>query len=635
MIAGTAGHVDHGKTSLVRALTGIETDRLKEEKARGITIEPGFAHWARPGGKTISFVDMPGHERFLPAMLAGASAIDFLLLVVAADDGVMPQTVEHVAVARFLGIARGAVALTKIDLADAAARLRAGAGIAALLAGTAFAASPVFPLSAATGEGIAALAAHLDAALADDVPAIGQGLFRMSVDRAFSVPGAGTVVTGTARAGRIAVGDRVAVLPAGGGFRVRGLRVAGKAAPVAAAGERVAVNLADVGLDGVSRGDTLADPASAPAVTRFDAVVEGLAPDWPPPRGATGLRLHAGTAETGLRLQVLGRSPSGAAFVHAVADGPVALLAGERFILRHAASRRVIGGGVTLDLSPPSRGRTAPERVRTLAALARAAGPAGQLSAIVDHAPHAVPLARFAAERGLAAADAPALAARAGALPLGEGRDPILIGAGALVTARREALAALARFHEAEPEKPGLAVARLRLLVRPRLERDAFAAVVEDLRRRGDIAAAGAFLRLPGHAPALSPTHEALWRRVRPCIDGGSLLHPPTLADLAATLRERPEAVRGLLKRLARRGDVIEIAPDRFFLAEAVARMAEPVRSFGKEPFTAAMYRDRLGGGRKIAILALEFFDRHGFTIRNGDMRMLNPQRSRLFRLAP
>jgi selenocysteine-specific elongation factor len=632
MIVGVVGHVDHGKTSLVRALTGIETDRLKEERARGITIEPGFAHWRTPGGDAVSFVDMPGHERFIGAMLAGAAAVDAVLLVVAADDGVMPQTVEHLAVARLLGVRRGIVALSKADRVDAAGLARAAAGVTQALARTPLAGLATIPVSSASGQGIDSLAEAL-AALArapGGPPAMARN-FRLSVDRIFSVAGSGTVVAGTVRAGQVAAGDRLLLQPSGRAVRVRGLARAGGSVAQGAAGDRLALNLAGVAVDEVARGDVLAAPEDAAPVAVFDAAVTGLAPGWPPERGAADLRLHLGWRETGARLVPLARLPDGRTLARIVAATPVPLLAGERVVLRNAAGRRVVGGAEALDLAPPPRGRSRPERVAALVAMLPD-DPVRRLRALLEHPPHAVPRAVFAGRLGLPASTLPTIEKEAGATALASVGDPLLVGAGVGLRLRREIVALLDAFHAREPELPGLSPERLRARLGGGLASATLAALLDDMRRRGELAGNPAFAALPGHAPRLSPAHEALWGRLRPRLDGERRLRAPTVAEHATDLRERPEALRGLLKRLARRGDVIEVADDRFFLAAAVAEMADGVRETGGRWFDAAAFRDRLGGGRKMAILALEFFDRRGLTIRDGDRRRLNPQRAGLFR---
>ncbi len=353
MIIGTAGHIDHGKTSLVRALTGVDTDRLKEEKVRGISIELGYAYTPLAGGEVLGFVDVPGHERLVHTMAAGVGGIDFVLLVIAADDGVMPQTREHLAILELLGISRGAVALTKIDGVDEA---RVGAvklQIAALLASTALSDAPLFPLVAtqADDSGVAALRKHLHAAAANWPRRAEDGLFRLAIDRVFTLPGRGTVAAGTVRAGRVQVGDMLAVMPAGREVRVRSIHAQNRDTAAGRAGQRCALNLAGVDKSALARGDWLADPRALAASTRFDVHLHTFA-GGRALANRTPLHIHVGTAHRVAHLVCLEGSElkSGAgARVQLVFDKPMCASAGDAFIARDAQALHTIGGGVVLD----------------------------------------------------------------------------------------------------------------------------------------------------------------------------------------------------------------------------------------------------------------------------------------------
>ncbi|HRO16509.1 MAG TPA: selenocysteine-specific translation elongation factor, partial [Paracoccus sp. (in: a-proteobacteria)] len=338
MIVGTAGHIDHGKTALVRALTGVQTDRLAEEQARGITIELGFAYADLGGGSVTGFVDVPGHERLIHTMLAGAGGIDLALLVVAADDGVMPQTREHLAILDLLGIGRGIVALTKADLADDARRAEVADQIAAALEGTALAGAPVIPVSALTGEGIEALKAALAQAEAETAARATDARFRLTVDRSFTLKGTGTVVTGTVQSGRVAVGDAVIVSPAGIPARVRGIHAQNRPASEGVAGQRCALNLAGerVSREAIHRGDVVLDPALHVPTDRIDASLRVLGSEPRPVSTWFPARLHVGAAEVGARIVPLGDAvaPGGRGLVQLVLDRPIAAAVGDRFILR-------------------------------------------------------------------------------------------------------------------------------------------------------------------------------------------------------------------------------------------------------------------------------------------------------------
>ena len=359
MIIGTAGHIDHGKTSIVRALTGVDTDRLKEEKARGITIDLGFAYQALPGGGVLGFVDVPGHEKLIRNMLAGATGIDHVLFVVAADDGPMPQTREHLAILDLLGVQRGVVALTKADLVSAQRLGQAQDEVRALLAGTALAGADILPVSSRTGQGVDALRGALEAAHAKLTRERAGGHFRLSVDRSFSLAGVGTVVTGTAVAGRVTVGDKLLVSPAGTAVRVRGLHAANREATEGVAGQRLALNLSGVEKQDVMRGDWIvAEPAHAPT-QRIDARLRVLAAESQPLAHWTPLHLHLGAVDVGARIVLLegqAIAPGSQALVQLELEQPIGALHGDRFIVRDQSAQRTIGGGVVLDaFAPPAR----------------------------------------------------------------------------------------------------------------------------------------------------------------------------------------------------------------------------------------------------------------------------------------
>ncbi|MDX1376875.1 MAG: selenocysteine-specific translation elongation factor, partial [Burkholderiales bacterium] len=348
MIVATAGHVDHGKTSLVRALTGVDTDRLPEEKKRGLTIDLGFAYLPLAGAATIGFVDVPGHERFVHNMLSGVAGIDFALLVVAADDGPMPQTREHLAILDLLGVSQGAVALSKIDRVSEARVAEVRAALGTLLAPTGLAGAPIFPLSVVSDTGVGALKAHLEAAARALQPRAREGNFRLAVDRAFTIAGAGLVVTGTVVSGEVAVGDTVRALLAGEAARVRSIHAQNAAAGIGVAGERCALNLA--GIDGkspIERGDWIVAGTLPPAVRRFDARLRVLADEAGALAHWTPVHVHLGAADVTGRVAVLegaGIAPGASGLVQLLLERPIGALGGDGFILRDQSSRRTLAG---------------------------------------------------------------------------------------------------------------------------------------------------------------------------------------------------------------------------------------------------------------------------------------------------
>ena len=626
MIVGTAGHIDHGKTALVKALTGTDADRLAEEKARGITIDLGFAYADLGGGAITGFVDVPGHERLIHTMLAGAGGIDLALLVVAADDGIMPQTREHLAILSLLGVPRALVALTKADLADAGRRADLIAVITETLEGTALAGAEVVPVSALTGEGIAALTQRLIAAEAEITARQTDGPFRMAVDRSFTLSGAGTVVTGTVISGRVAVGDAVTVSPSGLTARVRAIHAQNRPAAQGLAGQRCALNLAGESItkEAIHRGDVIVAPTLHAPTSRIDAMLRVL-PSEPKAIGTWfPARLHSHAAEAGARIVPLGDpiAPGAEGPVQIVLDRPLAAAIGDRFILRDVSASRTIGGGQFLDLRPPARKRRTPERLALIAAAAHP-DPARALVGMLEVAP--VEPVGFARDRALS----PAALARAtqGSAPLG----PVIVSARMRADLSMQMQNALAAFHEANPDLPGMGRERVRLTLTPRLPKEAFLALVRDEVAAGRAGQDGAFLRLPGHAVRMSPADEALWARVRPVLLGEMRYRPPRVRDFATDYGIDERDMRRVLRLTQRMGWTDQIANDHFFARPVTAQMVAILRDVAAQSedgwFNAAAFRDRVMNGRKVAIEILDFFDRHGVTLRRGDLRRLNPHR--------
>ncbi len=632
MIIGTAGHIDHGKTSLVRRLTGVDTDRLKEEKARGISIALGFAYWPQTDGSVVGFIDVPGHEKFVHTMLAGAAGIDLLLLVVAADDGVMPQTREHVAIARLLGIREAIVAITKADLVEPARIEAVGSEIAALLAAGPFAGAPMLPVSTLTGAGVPELADLLASRAREARERQGDGAFRLAVDRCFTLQGAGTVVTGTVLSGSIGVGDSVVVSPNGLPARVRSIHAQNRAAERGLAGERCALNLAGPGItkDAIRHGDMVLAPALHAPTTRLDAEVSLLPGEkaltmWQP------VRLHHAAAEIGARVVLLGDAiaPGTHGVIQLVLDAPLAAAALDRFVLRDTSASRTIGGGRFLDLRAPERRRRSPERLAQLAALALP-DPAEALHGLLSVPPHHADIDGFVRDRALAAQAAETLTNQL---------DLVRIGPLAMLPAPWQALALAATerldtFHAEHPDLPGMGLERLRFAIAPRWPAPLFRQALARLAEDGVLVPAGSWIRRPGHEARLSPEDEALWERIRPLIADDERFRPPRVRDISHLLGRPEEEIRRLLRLTGRRGDVHEVALDHFFLRGTLADMvgiAAELAGLHPDGFNAAQFRDRLDNGRKVAIQILEFFDRHGVTIRRGDLRRINRRRLDLF----
>jgi selenocysteine-specific elongation factor len=629
MLIGTAGHIDHGKTTLVRALTGIDTDRLPEEKRRGITIELGYAYLPLPGGDgspeaTVGFIDVPGHEKFVPTMLAGANGIDFALLVVATDDGPMPQTREHLQILQLLGVARGAVALTKVDRASPDRLADVEAELHALLAGGSLAGAPVFPVSAISGDGIPALRQHLlDAAAATPARADAGG-FRLAVDRVFTLAGAGTIVAGTVHAGRVAAGDTIQLAPAGKTARVRSLHVQNRKADTGHAGQRCALNLAGLAVEDVRRGDWLiAGGAPNLPAQRLDLRLR-LAADAPRPlaHGAS-VQLHHGTRHLTGRVALLdaalektGLAPGGECLAQLVADQPLAACRGDLVVLRDAHGRHTLGGGRVLDPFGPVRHRRHPERLAVLAALA-IDNPAERLQALLAAAPLGLDLPQLAAAENTPPA---ALLAR---LPAGSARlsekAGWLVGSAALDALAARLEARLALHHAEHPDELGVERDRLRRMLAPQLPAPAFAEWLEAWLADGRLARTGAAWHLPDHRVEL----DARDRRRADTLLPWLVEHPfdpPWVRDIALRLGEPEAATRDLLKRLAARGEAFQVVRDLFYAPAAVRSLGQIAGELegADGAIRAAAFRDRTGLGRKRAIQILEFFDRVGFTRKVG-----------------
>ena len=632
MIVGTAGHIDHGKTLLIKALTGTDTDRLKEEKARGITIELGFAYVPMPGGGVLGFVDVPGHERFVHTMLAGASGIDFVLLVIAATDGVMPQTREHLQVIDLLGLRDGLVVLNKIDLVDEARLADVELEIAAALDGSALADADIVRVSAATGAGIPELKTRLLEEAESRPEKAARGTFRMSIDRSFTLSGSGTVVTGTVLSGRVRTGDQIIVLPQRLEARVRSIHAHNRAADAGHAGQRCALNLTGPGIakDAIARGDWLADPSHALVSERFDAQLTLLAGERSPIKQWTPVHLHIGTADDLARVVLLDAEvlePGGTALAQIVPARRLPVRQGDRFVLRDASAQRTIGGGMVLDPRAPGRRRKTPERLALLDALQHREADIA-LEALTSLSPGVVDLAGFAEDRSLAPAEISALTAREDFLLTGTPPAQFLTTAPALESLATAARAVLTAFHAASPHLPGMAADKLRIALRhtarANLPKEAFAALQPLLTADGSIVAQGNWIRLASHSSALAEADAKLWDRVRPLIEAEPF-RPPTAREMGEHLGQPVAKVRSLCKSLSRMGELSEIAADRFFFPRVVSEFAAIAHRLAtdstEKTFTAAQFKDAAGCGRNVGIQVLEYFDRRGFTLRQGDVR--------------
>ena len=620
MIVGTAGHIDHGKTTLVRALTGVDTDRLPEEKQRGISIELGYAFLNLAGGQRIAFIDVPGHERLVHTMVAGATGMDFALLLVAADDGPMPQTLEHLAVLSLLGVQRGAVVVTKADRVAPARVAEVSAQACALLQFTPLAGAPVLAVSATTGLGVDALRALL----ADEARAVAartydadEAFFRLAIDRVFTLDGVGTVATGTVHAGGVQADDELVLVPGDRVLRVRSVHADNRAVAMAHVGQRCALALAGVAKEHVARGQWLVAPPAALATDRLDATLTLWHAESRALRSGTPVQLHLGAEAVAASVAVLDQDalhPGKTARVQLVLRQRIAAWHGDRLVLRDASATRTIAGGVVLDPFAPVRYRRTPARLAELQALALPQVQA-RVAALVAAAPQGVDLARLRAAQGR---ELP---------PLPDGLSAGGWGLGTVQTAQARAalLAALATFHDQHAEELGPDAARLRRLALPRLNGALFRALLAALAAEGAVLLRGAFVHLPAHGVRLSASDERIAQKVAPRLAAAGF-EGAWARDLARDSGESEPLMRTTLSRLAQRGELHQVVKDLFYPPETVATLAATARrvAAGRAgEVTAASFRDATGLGRKRAIQLLEHFDRVGLLRRVGDVHKL------------
>ena len=609
MIVTLAGHVDHGKTSLVKALTGVDTDVLEDERRRGLTIDLGFAY-QRQDGDVLGFIDVPGHHRFIHNMVAGVAAMQFALLVVDAGDGPMPQTREHLQILTLTGVGRGLVALTKCDRAPARRIEQAEAELRAFLQGTFLENAPILRTSASTGAGIRELKQALWAA-ADASPSTqAQGQFRLAVDRAFNIQGAGLVATGTVHAGAVRQGDEVHIFPTNQTARVRGLRVQEATADRAALGDRAAINLAGVSLDDIQRGCWLT-AAPMPACRNF-AVDLRILDDFPRPvKHWLPVHIYHATSHSTGRLALLdpGKAlPGERRTVEIIADEPLSARHGDHLVLRDHGLDRTLGGGrVLTDLAPAVRRRDparlsrieafkTEDRTRIVADLL-AQGPLA-----VDKLQNTLGLTGEELEELLSGFE----------LKMQNGKA---VPQALWSDWRRTALEFAAQHQRENPSAPGFAPNRLPSAIPDRFQLPLLNELLSEKRLQ---LTAGAY-HLPTHVAELPPQQKALFNRVRPRLDQDQA---PSLGDLAKAMQTPLAPLESGLKGLTQRGLLVQISPKRFYLPERLTAIADTVATLAnQEPLTVRRFRDHTGIGRNIAIELLEYFDRRGYTRRHGDAR--------------
>ncbi|VVO71856.1 Selenocysteine-specific elongation factor [Pseudomonas fluorescens] len=626
MIVGTAGHIDHGKTSLLQALTGQTGDRRPQERERGMTIDLGYLYAElEPGTGLSGFIDVPGHEKFTHNMLAGAQGIDLVLLVIAADDGVMPQTREHLAIVQLLGIPRAVVAITKCDRVEAGRVEEVQRQTLDLLEAGPFAEAPILAVSSVSGQGIDELRQILLQSQREVLERSREGGFRLAIDRAFSVAGAGIVVTGTALSGVVALGDKLVLGPAGKTVRVRGLHAQNQPSEHGFAGQRVALNISGdrLVLAQIHRGQWLLSEWLYAPTQRVDIEFQ-LLPGERPFEHFHPVHLHLGTLDVIARVALLEGprlNPGQRMFAQLLINVPVHAVRGDRLILRDQSAQRTLGGGKVLDPFAPARQRRSPERLAQLEALARSERFEQVLPVLLNHSAGGLDPQRLERQFNRPRED--------WSLPqnvrlIDTRQGPVLFNVQRWGQLKFILLEQLAKFHELEPDQMGPDRDRLRRFSGLVLERSIFVSLLDELLGAGSINASGPWLHLPDHQVRLNAEDETLWLQLQPLFEQAGF-DPPWVRDIAGVVEQDDAVVRLLLRKLARLGLMHQVVRDLFISDAMLRQMATVLLQLAKEnpQIQVTTFRDALGLGRKRSIQYLEYFDRLGLTRRSGETRLI------------
>ncbi|MDN5347990.1 MAG: selenocysteine-specific elongation factor [Clostridia bacterium] len=628
LIVGTAGHIDHGKTALVKALTGVDTDRLKEEKERGISIELGFAPLILPGGRRLGLVDVPGHERFIKHMLAGVGGIDLALLVIAADEGVMPQTREHLYILDLLQVKQGIIVLTKIDLVDEEWLELVEEEARQLVQGTVLDGAPIVKVSALTGEGIPELLRAIAAIAAITPSRQPSGKVRLPIDRVFSISGFGTVVTGTLWSGTIRPGEEIEILPQGLRNKVRGLQVHGETVKEAKAGQRVAVNLVGVEVQDIKRGNVLVEPGFFTPTQRLDASLR-LLKDVPSLANRTPVHFYLGTSEVLGRVILLDKDElkgGDSGLVQILLEGPVVAARGDRFVIRSFSPLVTIGGGLVLAAHPPRHRRFQAEVITALQT--RLTGNAREIVAGV-----------IKESKGVLTENE---VARKAELLLEEVRDHLqdLAAAGEIILFKEEGLyyalaagcyrgwvakvtSSLEDYHRKFPLRRGLPKEELRTRFFPRLDIKPFQGFLKQGASEGYWRLEGNDVFLPEFEVKLSPELARAYQNLIDTFRRG-WWQPPTWAEAIARLNINERDAEELLHYASRQGTLVRLSEDLYLHSEALEAAKEQIRRLAANgPVTLGEVRDALGSSRKYVLPLLEYLDQIKFTKRIGDKRVV------------
>ena len=636
MIIATAGHIDHGKSSLVKALTGINTDRLPEEKKRGMSIDLGFAYQELENGTTLGFVDVPGHEKFVRNMLAGVTSIDYAILIVAADDGPMPQTIEHLSILDILGISEGIVALTKIDRVDDDRLRIVEKEVKNILEGTSLQGSDIFRVSSPHGLGIEEVRSHLETMsdLLEDRSI--KGNFRLAIDRSFTVPGAGLIVTGSVFAGKVEIGDNLVLSPQGTHVRVRGIHAQNRESDIGCIGQRCAINITggQLNKDDIHRGTWLLPKSIHRPIPRFDARISVLSNESKPLAHWTPVHVHIGALEVPGRVAILGQkfiNPGESGLVQIVLDRLIGALKGDGFIIRDQSARRTLAGGRVIDPFSSARGRAKPERLVILNALENNAIIEVLLN-LIKLSPLGLNFSSFIRAWNLTVEEALVLEESVETIVIKTEDTDTVFSPNHFDKISVSILNILGDWHLENPEKPGPSSDIIRKLLSIRLAKDIFKGVLKVLVSDGKIIYSGSGFSLPGFENKLNGKDDILWKKIKPLLEKDKF-QPPVVHALSNDLKMDARLLQKFLVQIAKLDLVCQVAKNRFLLPESLKGLVEIIDLIGSDnsSFGVREFRDKSGIGRNLAIEILEFFDRSGFTWRTGDTRKIIKPSSEIF----
>jgi selenocysteine-specific elongation factor len=630
IILGTAGHIDHGKTSLIKAMTGIDTDRLKEEKARGITIELGFASLALPGGQHLGIVDVPGHEKFIKNMVAGATGIDIVVMIIAADEGVMPQTREHMEICMLLGVSHGLVAMTKIDMVDEEWMELALEDIRDFSQGTFLEDSPIIPVSSVTGQGISDLIAELDILAGEIPPRPPSSLFRLPIDRVFTMKGFGTVITGTLVSGKVTVGDTIMIYPSGITSKVRGIQVHNQSAESAEAGMRTAINFQGLDKTTVQRGEVLSKPGALIPSYMVDLSFQYLASNKKPLKSRTLVRLHTGTNEVLGHLVLLDQEellPGQTAVAQIRLDSPVAIVKDDRFVARSYSPIRTIGGGQVLNPTPQKHKRLKPDIISGLQRLADE-DPEEIITYHIEQAGYSgvsYSHLRIMANLGGKQLDTILQQMLSQKIILQSDKENrIYVHQSTFETLQQKIAEYLKKYHEINPLKAGMPKEELRSKF-PRLSNSKlFNQVLIQMIKNKQIVQEENTVRLESHRVSLGVDQADVRKKILTVYQKGKL-QPPYFREVVKTLNTDPKRTKEVLMHLVEEGQIVKTKEDLYFDAEAVDELKTRLVNFLKSngEITTPQFKEMTGASRKYVIPLIEYFDSKHVTLRVGDSRKL------------